>query len=221
MAEVYGEKPKIFTKEWWPYFWLYYKWHTVAFLFVAVLVVMGISDCMKREDYDLRIATLSKVYFGSTALDKIENALEAEINDIDGNEEKNIDIMSLVFIDDKEYADQNYAAYIKHDSEFSDPIMQAFIYDRAELEQKDKEGLLQIAFCKTDDWLESEVSDDMIFYDGGGNPYAVSLKNSSILMEAGINGEDLFVLVKNDAEAHEKNPKANKNAVIAANNLIK
>lgn len=221
MAEVYGEKPKIFTKEWWPYFWLYYKWHTVAFLFVAVLVAMGISDCMKREDYDLRITALGGVYFDSVALDKIESALEEEINDIDENEEKNVNIMSLTFVDDKEYAEQNYAAYIKHDAEFSDPIMQVFIYDRAELEKKEQEGLLQIAFCKTDDWLERDVSDDMIFYGEDGKAYAVSLKNSSILKDTGINGEDLFVLVKNDAESHEKNPKANENAKIAANKLIK
>lgn len=221
MAEVYGVKPKIFTREWWPYFWLYYKWHTVAVLFVTMLVTMVISECAKREKYDLRLTMLGTFYAETESLISLETALEPAIEDIDGNEEKNIDIMSLVFVDKAEYDEENFASYIKHDSEFSDPLMQMFIYDKRELERRDAELFLPEAFCETDEWLQPEVDEDLLYYGSDGKPYAVSLKNSSILNECGINGENLYVLVKNDADAPKQNPKAHQNAVITANNLIK
>ena len=55
MAEKYGVKPKIFTKEWWPYFWKYYKWHTIAILFVGGLAITWIVQCSRNVEPDLGI----------------------------------------------------------------------------------------------------------------------------------------------------------------------
>lgn len=221
MAEVYGEKPKIFTKEWWPYYWLYYKWHTIAVLFVAMLVVIALVECAKKEVYDLRITYFGQSYYEESMWDTVENTLEADIKDVDGNGEKNIGILPLVIVDNKEYIEQNTASYLKHDAEFADGLMYLFIYDKKELELRMEDDFVSESFIETDEWLRNEVASDKLIYDKNNKSYAVSLKDSSILKSAGINGDDLYVLIKNDTEAAEKNPKARKNAIIAANKLIK
>ncbi len=220
MAEVYGEKPKIFTKEWWPYYWLYYKWHTIAVLFVMMLVAIGISDCARKEKYDLKITYLGRVYYDTLQWDETEKLLEAKIEDANGDGKKNIGVMNLVIAEGEDYADQNYASYIKHDVSFSEDLAYVYIYDGAELKRALGGGELDGAFAKATDWLSVEVPDDKLVY-SENTAYAVSLKDSAVLKKAGLNSEDLYILVRYDALNSEKGNKAHENAVITANNLIK
>lgn len=213
MAEVYGEKPKIFTKEWWPYFWLYYKWHTVAIVFVIVLVSTWITDCVRKEKFDLRMTYLGGTYYDIQMWDKAEKLLEKSIKDTDGNGEKNIGMMDLVIAEGNEYGEQNYASYLKHDMTFSEDLSYVYIYDSKELERVLEEGVLAGCYAKVSDWLNTDVSDDKLIYTDN-TAYAVSLRDSKILKKAGFDCEELYVLVRTDAPTYE-------NAVITANNLIK
>ena len=213
MAEVYGEKPKKFTKEWWPYFWLYYKWHTVAVLFVMMLVVIGISDCARKEKYDLRLTYLGRAYYDIQLWDETEKLLEEDIKDADGNGEKNIGMTDLVIAEGNEYGEQNYASYLKHDISFSEDLSYVYIYDSKELERALTDGVAAGCYAKASDWLNTDVPDDKLIYTDG-TAYAVSLRDSKVLKKAGVNCEELYVLLRTDAPAQE-------NAVITANNLIK
>ena len=213
MAEVYGEKPKKFTKEWWPYFWLYYKWHTVAVLFVMMLVVIGISDCARKEKYDLRLTYLGRTYYDIQLWDETEKLLEEDIKDADGNGEKNIGMTDLVIAEGNEYGEQNYASYLKHDISFSEDLSYVYIYDSKELERALTDGVAAGCYAKASDWLNTDVPDDKLIYTDG-TAYAVSLRDSKVLKKAGVNCEELYVLLRTDAPAQE-------NAVITANNLIK
>lgn len=213
MAEVYGEKPKKFTKEWWPYFWLYYKWHTVAVLFVMMLVAIGISDCARKEKYDLRLTYLGRTYYDIQLWDETEKLLEEDIKDADGNGEKNIGMTDLVIAEGNEYGEQNYASYLKHDMSFSEDLSYVYIYDSKELERALTDGVAAGCYAKASDWLNADVPDDKLIYTDG-TAYAVSLRDSKILKKAGFDCEELYVLVRTDAPTYE-------NAVITANNLIK
>lgn len=213
MAEVYGEKPKKFTKEWWPYFWLYYKWHTVAVLFVMMLVAIGISDCARKEKYDLRLTYLGRTYYDIQLWDETEKLLEEDIKDADGNGEKNIGMTDLVIAEGNEYGEQNYASYLKHDISFSEDLSYVYIYDSKELERALTDGVAAGCYAKASDWLNTDVPDDKLIYTDG-TAYAVSLRDSKVLKKAGVNCEELYVLLRTDAPAQE-------NAVITANNLIK
>ena len=42
MAEKYGTIPKRFTPEWWEYFWMYYKVHTIAITLVILAVAITV-----------------------------------------------------------------------------------------------------------------------------------------------------------------------------------
>ena len=73
MAEKYGVKPKIFTKEWWPYFWMYYKWHTIAILFVGVLAITWIVQCSRNVEPDLGIVCCGSMLYESEKWDNVSN----------------------------------------------------------------------------------------------------------------------------------------------------
>lgn len=53
--EVYGTKPKRFTKAWWEYFWDYYKMYVFGGIFVAILIAVTAVQCATHPSYDLQI----------------------------------------------------------------------------------------------------------------------------------------------------------------------
>ncbi len=221
MAEVYGIKPKIFTKDWWPYYWMYYKWHTIAILFIAMLVVIGVVSCVRKINPDLGVVYCSGKYYDETAWDAVEQAINADIDDINSDDETHTIIMPLVFNDADEYAEQNYALSIKHTASFTEKTNYVYIYDKEFVEANIMNEDADVTFHTTDKWLNVDVAEDRVVYGYDGKPYAVSLKDSAMLNAAGIDGADLYVLIKYDTDSPYRNEQAYDNAVIAANNMIK
>ena len=221
MAEHYGVKPKMFTKEWWPYYWMYYKWYTITAVAIVAFIVMIIYDCVTKEKYDLKIT-----YYGSNAYlsemwEELDATLEEYIEDIDDNGEKNILMIPLVMSDKSEDMQMSQAAYTQYTMSFTDTLSYLYIYDQAQLDILIDEDIVNGTFLTTDKWLNSDVSEDSIVYGKNSKPYAISLKDSKIINSIGLNGEDLYVLVKDDTKNPKQDEKVRKNAIIAANELIK
>ena len=221
MAEHYGVKPKMFTKEWWPYYWMYYKWYTIAAVAIVAFIVMIIYDCVTKEKYDLKIT-----YYGSNAYlsemwEELDATLEEYIEDIDDNGEKNILMIPLVMSDKSEDMQMSQAAYTQYTMSFTDTLSYLYIYDQAQLDILIDEDIVNGTFLTTDKWLNSDVSEDSIVYGKNSKPYAISLKDSKIINSIGLNGEDLYVLVKDDTQNPKQDEKVRKNAFIVANELIK
>ena len=221
MAEHYGVKPKMFTKEWWPYYWMYYKWYTITAVAIVAFIVMIIYDCVTKEKYDLKIT-----YYGSNAYlsemwEELDATLEEYIEDIDDNGEKNILMIPLVMSDKSEDMQMSQAAYTQYTMSFTDTLSYLYIYDQAQLDILIDEDIVNGTFLTTDKWLNSDVSEDSIVYGKNSKPYAISLKDSKIINSVGLNGEDLYVLVKDDTQNPKQDEKVRKNAFIVANELIK
>ena len=221
MAEHYGVKPKMFTKEWWPYYWMYYKWYTITAVAIVAFIVMIIYDCVTKEKYDLKIT-----YYGSNAYlsemwEELDTTLEEYIEDIDGNGEQNILMIPLVMSDKSEDMQMSQAAYTQYTMSFTDTLSYLYIYDQAQLDILIDEDIVNGTFLTTDKWLNSDVSEDSIVYGKNSKPYAISLKDSKIINSIGLNGEDLYVLVKDDTQNPKQDEKVRKNAFIVANELIK
>lgn len=221
MAEHYGVKPKMFTKEWWPYYWMYYKWYTITAVAIVAFIVMIIYDCVTKEKYDLKIT-----YYGSNAYlsemwEELDATLEEYIEDIDDNGEKNILMIPLVMSDKSEDMQMSQAAYTQYTMSFTDTLSYLYIYDQAQLDILIDEDIVNGTFLTTDKWLKSDVSEDSIVYGKNSKPYAISLKDSKIINSVGLNGEDLYVLVKDDTQNPKQDEKVRKNAFIVANELIK
>ena len=221
MAEHYGVKPKMFTKEWRPYYWMYYKWYTITAVAIVAFIVMIIYDCVTKEKYDLKIT-----YYGSNAYlsemwEELDATLEEYIEDIDDNGEKNILMIPLVMSDKSEDMQMSQAAYTQYTMSFTDTLSYLYIYDQAQLDILIDEDIVNGTFLTTDKWLNSDVSEDSIVYGKNSKPYAISLKDSKIINSIGLNGEDLYVLVKDDTQNPKQDEKVRKNAFIVANELIK
>ena len=221
MAEHYGVKPKMFTKEWWPYYWMYYKWYTITAVAIVAFIVMIIYDCVTKEKYDLKIT-----YYGSNAYlsemwEELDATLEEYIEDIDDNGEKNILMIPLVMSDKSEDMQMSQAAYTQYTMSFTDTLSYLYIYDQAQLDILIDEDIVNGTFLTTDKWLNSDVSEDSIVYGKNSKPYAISLKDSKIINSIGLNGGDFYVLVKDDTQNPKQDEKVRKNAFIVANELIK
>lgn len=93
--EVYGVKPKKFTKEWWGYFWYYYKWHTLGVLFAAFLIVTSFVQCVTQTKYDLQIDFITEHYITTEQEEKLTEIIEANIDDVTQNGDVEAFVLSL------------------------------------------------------------------------------------------------------------------------------
>ena len=221
MAEKYGVKPKLFTKEWWPYYWMYYKWHTIAIVFIGMVVAIGAVQCARKIEPDLSAVYCGKMSYSEQAWSVVTNALAEDINDINEDGKKNIALMPLLIIDDEQYAEQNYGMQVKHVASFSDETNYIYIYDKefvdANIVNEDESEVFHI----TDKWLETDIDDDKLVRGQNGNAYAVSLADSTLMRAAGIKSDEMYLLIKYDTDSPYRNEQAFENAVIAANKLVK
>lgn len=110
-------------KKKWENYWYYYKWHTIAGIFVLMLVIIFVKDFVTKEKYDATIMLATSYYVDDTRLDNLKDTLEDYFPDIDGNGEVNLAI-TPIYIEggeggqptDAEYA---YAMQMKMLSEVS------------------------------------------------------------------------------------------------------
>ena len=93
--EVYGEKPKKYTKEWWSYIWLYYKWHILGTALAIFMVVTTLQQCANRPRYDLQITAVTENELYISQIEAMENFAEETISDATGNGEKEVYIMPI------------------------------------------------------------------------------------------------------------------------------
>lgn len=193
--EYYGEKPKRFTKKWWQYFWDYYKWHTIAIVFVIVCVVVTVVEVKTQEKYDGSLVTVGRVVLTDELSDKLEENIEEAIDDIDQNGEKSILVEQLTFSDDDADVQYSSAMKMKYDLKLQTDESFAFIMDKTQLERSLASPDTDGCFATVTEWLEESVEEDDIFmYDK--KPYAVNLKNSKLLKDMGLNGESVYAVLR-------------------------
>ena len=90
--ERYGTVPKKFTKDWWPYFWDYYKWRVIGIALAIVIIVVTCVQCATREKYDFHILYTGRMTFSDNHVETIQNALNERIEDVDGDGKTNISV---------------------------------------------------------------------------------------------------------------------------------
>ncbi len=221
--EYYGPKPKKFTKEWWPYFWDYYKWHTIAVAAAVIAIVSTVVQVANQDRYDGSFVCAGDVAFPMEYADKFESYIEEAVDDIDSNGEKAVLFEQLTFSENDVDAQYSAAMRMKFDLKLQTNESFAFIMDKnlAEktLASPDTEG----CFATTDEWLTEKVSEENIYY-SDGKPYAIKLTNSAILKNMGFKGDDFYAVLrynydKSDEELNKQFENAKKmlNAVVREN----
>ena len=218
--EKYGEIPPRFTKKWWGHIWEYYKWHFIITAVAILIAVVTIVQCAHRTQYDLVM-----VYAGHKNLPQLtenqlyELALE-HTDDVDENGEVVVDLKSLVFTDMDANEDYDFAIQTKLDLSFLDDYTYIYLMDETQARVYTGRKDTTDAFEKVS--VFAEGTDKEILYTTDENiSFAVSLKNSALLKEKGINADNLYLMVRRDNHSSEKNTKSHESAVKFAKELIK
>lgn len=221
MAEVYGERPKRFTREWWSWFWMYYKWHTIIAIIAVLGITMGIYQKVTEVKYDVNLTYMAQAqYIGENGEKMLTNALLPFVEDVNGDGETHLYINEIVVSGDPNQTYMDVDLRTKHDLEFGDPYSYLYIYDTKEIEIIELSYGLAEMFLPIAAWCDKE--DAEVYIGNDHIAYGVSLKDSKIFKECMLgDSEGFYVFVKNDAIDEEKNEISQKNAIALANELIK
>ncbi len=179
--EVYGVKPKRFTKEWWGYFWDYYKWHTIAVLGAALVIGYSAVQCATATKYDLQVDYISEQPILVEQQTALTELIKANIDDVHNNDSIDAFVLALNVVETK------------------DTQMNQALQSKVMLEQAFSESFAFILSKKFSDYYaQSEIFEENTLWAGeksdGG--FYVSLENCSTLAEMGMDTSNLYVAVR-------------------------
>ena len=208
--EVYGIKPKRFTKEWWEYFWDYYKFHTIAAVFVIIALITTVNECAHRTNYDLQIDYISENQILPESANLLNALIEENIDDVTENGKKEVYVAQF---DMGEHNDPQYtqAMFAKYSVEAMYTDSFVFLMSKKYADELSDAGI----FEKSEIWTSAPS------YNG----YCVSLEACTKLEEIGIDTSDLYIGVikirERDRESErEKNRPKQENGIKFAKFLI-
>lgn len=226
MAEHYGVVPKKFTKEWWPYFWMYYKWHTIGIAFALMLIIITAVQCATSEKYDVVVNYMGKTYFAPEAAEEFQAALEPLIEDVDGNGENNVFFQQLTLSSTSGAEERDYALQVKHDLALSDDTSYLYLYDKEEAELMLARDSSDDVYLPLDEWcdaamLEAAEEKGAVLYSESGAPLAVLAQGSEFLEGLGMDTSDIYVAIRKNYSDEEINLAAYRSAEVMANAILK
>ena len=220
MAEVYGVKPKMFTREWWPYFWMYYKWHTIGIVFAAVCIISFTIGCITKTKYDLIMTYTGGAPWQTGVSEALAEQLSEVITDADGNGQKNVLVEKVVMDNSGTDVSLNYNLQVKVDIELSQEIYNLYLFDEDEMKLMLGREEANLVFAPVSDWAETAVPEDKL-YSKDGTAYAVSVEDNAYLKNLGVPTKGLYMLVRNKVNESELCKKSHDGAVAAANLILK
>lgn len=208
--EVYGTKPKRFTREWWEYFWDYYKWHTAAVIFILVVLITSVTECAHRINYDLQIDYISEHKISGDTVTNLTALIEENIDDVTENEKKQA-FVTVLDMGDNSDPQYTQAMFAKYSVEIGYTDSFVFLVSK-----KYADSLIDAEiFEECENWTAAPS------YKG----YCVSLEDCSALKEIGMDTSDLYVGViklreREKASVISKKQSQQKNGIKFAKFLI-
>ncbi len=221
MAEVF-EKPKRFTREWWAYIWHYYKVHFFVVLAIIFLAIVTIVEMTNTVKYDATIHYIGKSMFAQETADRIaEKACEAS-DDIDGDGKQNLFFSQLNFTPEAlQDGGQAMALENKWLTTLASERGMLYIFDASLLEKTMHASVTEGAFVPVSQWCTEQVLPERLL-EMQGDFYAVSLEESAIMKELGIDAKDMYLALRMNLKLDEKKLQVYyENCVKIANFLVK
>lgn len=203
MAEKYGVVPPKFTKEWWPYFWEYYKIHTIAAVVIVVSVIATAVQCANREKYDLNVTYGGNLSFDTELTPKLEEEFEKYIDDIDGNGEKNVFFQAMTISGLQGYEEYDYALETKLQLEFQMENSFIFLLDKSQMDMLTQGDYAGETFAPVSEWADN-VDESRLVKAADGKAYAVDISDSKIFADCGLSCKGTYALLKLNLKPEEK-----------------
>lgn len=175
--EVYGTKPKKFTKEWWEYFWEYYKIHVIAVVFAAIVIAITAVQCSTQPSYDLQIDFASQFGVNEGCEEGLTELALRVISDADGDGELEPEVLTFDLRDGgvMTSGEETVAVNTKFAIEQAYPTAYVFIVSEKYAKVSEENGIMENASV----WA-SEL---------GIDAETVSLSGSEALSEIGIDAD--------------------------------
>ena len=195
MAEKYGTIPKKFTKEWWDYFWTYYKWHTLIIVLVICMVTGTIYGKMTAEKFDITLTYAGKGSVPQEISEVIEEKLSPLCPDIDQNGEPNLLFQQFNLANaesDPEYA---MAMTTKLQMTFGEDEAYIYILDEDLAKAYMGETADSCVFAPVDDWLTEDINNPE-FLSAHGKNYGVKLTDCKLLNESGADFSERYLFIR-------------------------
>lgn len=217
--EKYGTIPKRFTKDWWEYFWTYYKIHTIVFFVVIALIIYTVHAVTSVKDYDLTVYLVSNNEPPATeSMKRLEGKLHELSSDVDENNQVLATTKVDVFAKDPQNMHTEYANNMTQTTKFIAEATcadnQIYIVDRNSADILISYGCM----LPVKDWATDIDSLD-IYKD-----YFLSLYQNPVFTSWGFDDKNLYmgILVPpEDVKNYELKMKMFENAKKVANQLIK
>ncbi len=221
MAEVF-EKPKKFTKPWFSYIWGYYKVHFACALFALVLLVITVVEIVTKVNYDLNVNYIATNAMYQETEKTIETALSRISDDANGDGEMHVCVTQINFVPEAMQDAQKFMALEgKMMGTLASKDEMLYIFDEMMLKDvlsmEETEGI----FLAVDEWCTEEIKED-IPYKFADGIFAVSLKNSALFKDLGIDSSELYLAVRMNYQPGDKElEKKHASCVNLANAIVK
>ena len=207
MAEKYGTIPKRFTKDWWAYFWDYYKVHTLVAAGIIAAIIITIVQVRSTPKYDLYVTYVGDMYLSEEKAAELTNKLSEQIDDIDGDGKKSVGLSQYIFSeDDVENNPQYFQAIVtKVQLTFLNDDSMLFIFNDKNSNYLFQTDSLEGAFSPVSDWTDfSDIDKDKLFA-ASGTVYGIELSDS--VFDSGVN-EKLYAAVRTPRADSDESGKA-------------
>lgn len=194
MAEKYGIIPKKFTKEWWSYFWTYYKWHVIIPFVIILMIFSTIYSKINAEKFDITLTYAGKMNYTQEMMEKLEKELSPLCSDVDGNEKKSLLFNQLNLSDNIKDVEYTMAMNTKLQFAFSEDDTYIFILDEETARRYQGEAKVECVFAPLNDWLAADVSVTNVFT-AHGEKYGVDISDCELFksLSMDVTGHYLFI----------------------------
>lgn len=216
--ERYGTIPKRFTKEWWPYFWYYYKWHVLGTLFALFFILFTFAQCALRPKYDTTLTYAGSKIYDDQSLKAWAELAQQNFIDLDVNGKVLVGVQQMNFSNNPATAEYDYAVQTKLDLELQTGETFLFLYDKATAELMLNRPYTDQIYAPLSQWCETPAQKEQIM--AGGEGYAISLADSKLLEEHQIYHEDLYLVIRAPYKQDEKTQAAYNASIALANKLV-
>jgi len=195
MAEKYGTVPKRFTKAWWEWYWMYYKWLTLGILFVLVILTVNFLGNYFAEKYDITLTYAGNTYHSDTCREKVEELLSPLCSDLDENGEKSLFFSSLLIDPDSKDIQQVQAMNTKLAMALGEDETYLFLLTKEIADTYKGESVEYIPFAPLEDWVQGDIS-ELNTYNAHGNAYGIDISEIDVFKESGIPTDEVYMFIR-------------------------
>ena len=195
MAEKYGTVPKTFTKDWWNWYWMYYKGITIGVIFALILVVTTVYSSLTAEKFDVTLTYAGRLYYTDAFREKMEEVLSPLCEDLDGNGEKNLYFSHIDINPDSKDVEYIQANSLKLNMAIGEEASYIFFLDKTVADIYKGENSDDIAYAPLEDWVDGDIS-GFETYDAHGKAYGIDISNLKFFKDAELDTTGLYMFVR-------------------------